>query len=46
MAPGGKEVVPQGRRDTGLLPNRVVSLWPYSRLDDPRVHWGERYIFL
>ena len=46
MAPGGKEVVPQTRRDTGLLPNRVVSLWPYSRLDDPRVHWGERYITL
>jgi hypothetical protein len=46
MAPGGKEVIPQPNRDTGLLPNRLISLWPYSRLDDPRVYWGDRYIIL
>lgn len=46
MAAGGKEVVPQPRRDTGLLPNRLISLWPYSRLDDPRVRWGTRYVTL
>jgi hypothetical protein len=46
MAAGGKEIVPQSNHDTGLLPNRLISLWPYARLDDPRVHWGDRYITL
>ncbi|GAF25218.1 membrane-associated lipoprotein [Moorella thermoacetica Y72] len=46
MAPGGFEIVPQPRKDTGFLPNRVIVLWPYSRMNDPRVYWGERYILL
>jgi len=46
MAPGGKEVVPQTQRDTGLLGNRVLALWPYTRMDDARVHWGDQYIIL
>ena len=46
MATGGKEIVPQSNRDTGLLPNRLISLWPYTRIDDPRVYWGDRYISL
>jgi hypothetical protein len=46
MATGGKEVVPQPDRDTDLLPNRLISLWPYTRLNDPRVYWGERFILL
>lgn len=46
MAPGGLEIVPQPKRETGLLHNRVLGLWPYSRMTDPRVYWGERYITL
>lgn len=46
MAPGGKEVVPQTSKNTGLLPNRVMSLWPYSRLNDSRVYFGGKYIIL
>jgi hypothetical protein len=46
MAPGGKEVVPQNYRNTCLLPNRVISLWPYSRLNDSRVYFGDKYIIL
>jgi len=46
MAPGGKEVVPQPKRDTGLLGNRVVALWPYAKMNDPRVYWGDKYIIL
>jgi len=46
MARGGKEVFPQTRRDTGLLPNRLMALWPYSSLKDPRLHLGEKYIIL
>lgn len=46
MAAGGKEVIPQSKQDTGLLPNRLISLWPYTSLDDPRVRWGNKYIIL
>jgi hypothetical protein len=46
MATGGKEVIPQTSKDSGLLPNRVISLWPYTRLNDSRVHWGGRYIIV
>lgn len=44
MAPGGKVIIPQVSRDTGLLPNRMISLWPYTKLNDHRVYWGAKYI--
>lgn len=44
MAPGGKEIIPQPMRDSGLLPNRVIALWPYSKMNDSRVYWGDKYI--
>ncbi|GAA0731044.1 hypothetical protein GCM10008905_33030 [Clostridium malenominatum] len=44
MAPGGIGVIPQGKRETNLLPNRVVALWPYSKMNDDRVTWGDKYI--
>lgn len=46
MAPGGKAIIAQPSRDTGLLSNRVLTLWPYSRMNDQRVYWGEKYIVL
>jgi len=46
MATGGKEIIPQTQRDTGLLPNRLMVLWPYARLNDSRLHFGEKYIIL
>jgi hypothetical protein len=46
MAKGGREIVPHLSGDTGLLPDRNVSLWPYSRMNDPRVYWGDDYITL
>lgn len=46
MAPGGTLVVPQGKKDTGVECNRVLSLWPYSDMRDKRVMWGKDYIFL
>jgi hypothetical protein len=46
MAKGGKEVIPQSRKDTGLLPNRVIALWPYTRLNDHRIYLGDKYIIL
>ena len=38
--------MPQVRKDTGVLPNRMVSLWPYAKMNDDRVYWGENYITL
>jgi hypothetical protein len=41
---GGREVIPVTQANTGLLPNRLVALWPGMPMTDRRVHWGERYI--
>lgn len=46
LAPGGLEVVPITSRDTGLLPNRTVSLWPYTRMNDPRITWLSDYLLI
>lgn len=46
MATGGKEVVPLESADTGLLPNRVLVLWPYTTMNDHRLQFGDRYITL
>jgi len=46
MATGGKEIVPQPQRETGLLPNRVLVLWPYSKMNDHRIYWGDKYIMM
>lgn len=46
LAKGGKAVIPMPKSQTGFLPNRNISLWDYSRMDDERVHWGHDYIVL
>jgi hypothetical protein len=46
MAAGGTLVVPHADNDTGLLSNRFVGLWPYSKMNDKRVYWGDKYIIL
>ena len=30
----------------GYLPNRSLTLWPYTRLNDPRLHWLENYLMI
>jgi len=42
----GREALPVTQRNTGLLPNTHYVSWPYSRLDDPRAHWGQRYVIV
>lgn len=44
MSAGGLEVIPQPNRETGFLANRSIALWPYSKMNDKRVYWGEKYI--
>jgi hypothetical protein len=46
MAPGGFEIVPLKGPDTGWLHNRQISLWPYTKMDDPRLQWFEDYFTL
>jgi hypothetical protein len=46
MEAGGVEAIRMTDIDTGLLPNRAVSLWPYSKMNDSRVYFGEKYITL
>lgn len=47
MAAKGVAVIPQPRGDPeALLPNRVLMLWPYTDMTDPRVHWGRKFILL
>lgn len=45
-AQGGTEIIPQNITDTGLLPNRFLSLWPYTKINDPRLCIGDKYIRL
>lgn len=47
MAQRGMAIVahPQGDPDA-LLPNRTLTLWPYTDMADPRVTWGTRYIVI
>ena len=46
LAHGGVEVVPLSDRDTDLLSNRNLILWPYTKIDDERVRWHDRYVML
>lgn len=47
MAPGGECLFPQApfvsHRDT-FLPARPIVLWPYTRMSDPRIEWGDEVI--
>ena len=47
MAPGGRAILPQepyGEGDDHLLPARSLALWHYTKMNDPRWNWGEKYI--
>lgn len=43
---GGVAILPQTRTDTGVLPNRNLTLWHYTEMTDPNVHWGSNYILV
>lgn len=43
---GGTVILPMpvGNADpAGLLPNRQFSLWPYARINDPRLQWDDQF---
>lgn len=39
----GREVLPVVQRNCGLQTNSGYRSWAYSRMDDYRMHWGQRY---
>lgn len=43
---GGVAILPQSQAATGVLPNRTLAIWPYADLNNPCVHWGNRYILV
>ena len=46
LANGGHMMIPVNSNDTGYLPNRYVVLWPYTKMNDPRVNWGDEFIVM
>jgi len=44
MTDGGTVICPQPDHDTGLLGNRVLALWPYTKFSDSRWDLYDRYI--
>jgi hypothetical protein len=49
MVPGGMAIIPQNKKLNGpdhLLPNRLVVLWPYTKIDDKRLRLGDEYVIL
>ena len=46
---GGIVIIPQQiheGKENKLLPDRSIVLWPYSDINDPRIHWGNQFIFI
>jgi hypothetical protein len=43
---GGTEIIPQNREGVGseLLPNRILTYWPYTDLHDERISVSNRFI--
>lgn len=49
FALGGIAALPQPNDKTdpgGYLPNRSLALWPYTRLNDPRLRWLENHLMI
>lgn len=44
FAVGGLLVAPISTLDTGLVANANISLWPYGRMNDRRVYWGDKFV--
>lgn len=46
LRPGGFAILPQNTRDTGLLPNRRLTLWPYTDVNSPFISWGNQFVMV
>lgn len=43
---GGFAILPQNKQDTGLLPNRRMAIWPYTKIDSPHLQLGDEFVFV
>lgn len=46
---GGVALMPQLTDNvdaTGVWPNRSIALWPFTDINSPNIHWGNRFIFV
>ena len=43
---GGVVILPQTCENTGVLPNRSLSLWPYTNMSEPNVTWTQHSILV
>lgn len=41
---GGTLIIPMNTNDTGLLSNRIISVWPYTDMSNDRIYWGNKYV--
>jgi hypothetical protein len=49
LRPGGVAILPQPSEpadEHGLLPNRHITLWPYTSINSPHITWGDRFVFV
>lgn len=49
MKAGGKVIVPHSPKighDDQLTPTHSLAIWGYTKMDDPRWTWGDKYFFL
>lgn len=45
-AQNGTLIIPMNTNDTGLLSNRIISVWPYTDMSSDRIYWGKKYVTL
>lgn len=45
-ATGGLQVMPAPDTYKQFLPNRTITLWTYTKMNDARINWGDKYMFL
>ncbi|MBI5965851.1 MAG: hypothetical protein HY863_20420 [Chloroflexi bacterium] len=46
LRPGGVAILPQSHAETRELPNRTLTLWPYTSLSNPNVSFGRHHILV
>jgi hypothetical protein len=46
LKPGGVAILPLSQEQTGFLPNRSLSFWPYSDITNKQISLGNRFLFI
>jgi len=46
LMPGGTAILPMNREEKGLVPNRSINFWPYSKPTDSRFIYGNEFVLV